>query len=101
MVEAETFKSLYQFFHSRLLKNEVYDVKIFWKGWIDCSKGSPGAGLFNIHTSGGWAEMAGNHPCTNIGGQTFNTDGMRALDVPPISTSTYLSSPWFNSVAAE
>ena len=20
----------------------------------------------------GWAEMAGNHPCTNIGGQTFN-----------------------------
>ena len=56
----------------KMLKNEVYDVKIFWKGWIDCSKGSPGAGLFNIHTSGGWAEMAGNHPCTNIGGQTFN-----------------------------
>ena len=58
----------------QLLKNEDYDVKIFWKGWIDCSKGSPGAGLFNIHTSGGWAEMAGNHPCTNIGGQTFNSN---------------------------
>ena len=45
-----------------------------WRGWIDFCKGSPGAGLFNIHASGGWAEMAGNHPCTNIGGQTFNTD---------------------------
>ena len=43
-----------------------------WRGWIDFCKGSPGAGLFNIHASGGWAEMAGNHPCTNIGGQTFN-----------------------------
>ena len=44
------------------------------KNGLIFSKGSPGAGLFNIHASGGWAEMAGNHPCTNIGGQTFNTN---------------------------
>ena len=37
-----------------------------------------------MHTSGGWAEMAGNHPCTNIGGQTFNSSG-KSIDAVVIN----------------
>ena len=67
-----------------------------WRGSIDFCKGSPGAGLFNIHASGGWAEMAGNHPCTNIGGQTFNKPS------PPLffSTQAAIDSAPSNSLRA-